>query len=78
MKRISAQSSYWELLLGISLVAFQLCAWPTDRTQSKLLDHPRDKNVRQAEAGPDASTRGWQESTTTPFKSDSDLNLKPS
>ena len=79
MKRISTQSSCWELLLGIALVAFQLCAWPTDHPQSRLLDHQRENNFRRAKAGSDTSQRGWQESaTTTPFRSVSDHNLKPS
>ncbi|MBI3417256.1 MAG: hypothetical protein HY043_18350 [Verrucomicrobia bacterium] len=77
MKSKQTKSSYWELLLGIAIIAFQLCALPTDQWQAKLPDQPRDHTFRQP--GVAGAQHGWQESTTSSERfSVSDVNLKTS
>ena len=79
MKSNQTKSSYWELLLGISIIAFQLCAWPTNQRQVKWLEHPRDHTTRRTAADIEGAQPGWEESATaSELLSVSDLNLKTS
>lgn len=79
MKRHLVQTSYWELLLGIAIIAFQLCAWPTDPHQARLFDQPRHRSIRQSGGDHENTSQGWLESTTaSELLSISDPNLKTS